>query len=87
MLYIKELPGAGGRLIYSGRRESIRTKGEFFYAEIYRQETAFVSHDFILRILHHLHSDEMSSRLFWKRERCSFRREQVQNPMMNGWNS
>ena len=30
MLYIKELPGAGGRLIYSGRRESIRTKGEFF---------------------------------------------------------
>ena len=50
MLYIKELPGAGGRLIYSGRRESIRTKGEFFYAEIYRQETAFVSHDFILRI-------------------------------------
>ena len=30
MLYIKELPEAGGRLIYSGRRESIRTKGEFF---------------------------------------------------------
>lgn len=50
-------------MIYSGRRESIRTKGEFFYAEIYRQETAFVSHDFILRILHHLHPDEMSSRL------------------------
>ena len=87
MLYIKELPGAGGRLIYSGRRESIRTKGEFFYAEIYRQETAFVSHDFILRILHHLHSDEMSSRLFCGNESDAAFGEQVQNPMMNGWNS
>mgnify|MGYP000450052469 CR=1 FL=1 len=63
MLYIKELPGAGGRLIYSGRRESIRTKGEFFMRKYIVKKTAFVSHDFILRILHHLHSDEMSSRL------------------------
>ena len=41
-----------------------KNKGSVFYAEIYRQKTAFVSHDVILRILHNLHSDEMSSRLF-----------------------
>lgn len=64
MLYIKELPGAGGPLDIQRKKGIDKNKGRVFYAEIYRQETAFVSHDFILRILHHLHSDEMSSRLF-----------------------
>ena len=51
------------------------------------KETAFVSHDFILRILHHLHPDEMSSRLLCGNEAMQLSQGQVQSPMMNGWNS